>query len=68
MTTPRSTTDPILLVEAGLALLLFGLFIALYLVPAEDGVAGTRWWAAPLLAALFFGILGLEGWRRKRRA
>jgi lipopolysaccharide export LptBFGC system permease protein LptF len=67
-TPPRSGSDPILLVEAVLVLLLFALFIMLYFVPAGGGTLEPRWWAWPVLALLFFGILGLEHWRRKRRA
>lgn len=63
----RGSTDPILLVEAGLVLLLFGLFVVLYIVPAGEGTLVPKWWAAPLLGANFFGILFLERWRRKRR-
>jgi len=60
-------TDPILLLEAGLTLLLFALFIILYFQPAGTGDVVPEWWTAPLLGALFFTILLLERWRRKRR-
>ncbi len=59
----NSSTDPILLVEVGLVLLLIGLFVILYLVPAGEGTLVPQWWVWPLLAALFFGILLLERWR-----
>ena len=67
-TPPRSGSDPILLVEAVLVLVLFALFIVLYFVPAGGGMLEPRWWAWPLLALLFFGILLLDHWRRKRHA
>lgn len=63
-----SGVDLSLLLEVALVLLLFGLFIAFYLVPAEEGTVGRPWWGTPLLVALFFGVLGLDARRRKRRA
>ena len=57
-----------LLVEAVLTLAFFGLFVALYFVPAGEEPFLPRPYAWPLLAALFFGILILDHWRRKRRA
>ena len=65
---PRGSTDRILLLEALLALVLIALFMALYFVPAGQATFEPRWWAWPLLAGLFFGILLLDQWRRKRRA
>ena len=62
-----SGTDPILLLEAVLALLLFALFVMLYFVPAGTARFQPAWWAWPVLAGLFFGILLLDQWRRKRR-
>lgn len=67
-TPPGSGTDRVLLLEAVLALLFFALFIMLYFVPAGGGTFRPRWWAWPVLAGLFFGILALDQWRRKRRA
>lgn len=67
-TRARSGTDRVLLLEAVLVLVLLALFLILYFVPAGEGTFEPAWWAWPLLAALFFGILGLEQWRRKRRA
>lgn len=57
-----------LIVEVALILLLLGLFIAFYLVPAEGGTIGGPWWRTPLLVGLFFGVLALEARRRKRKA
>ena len=64
----RGGTDRILLLEAGLALLLFALFVMLYLVPAGNATFEPKWWAWPVLAGLFFGILLLDQRRRKGRA
>lgn len=63
---PATRADPVLLLEVGLVLLLLGLFIALYWVPSSDETFVADWWVFPLLGALFFGILLLEGWRRRR--
>jgi hypothetical protein len=64
---PREHADRVLLLEVVLALLLFGLFIGLYFVPAGGTTFRPQWWAWPVMAALFFGILLLDRWRRKRR-
>jgi hypothetical protein len=66
-TRPRKPADPILLIEAALVLVFLGLFLALYFVPAGEGSLLPQWWAWPILAGIFFGILLLERWRRKRR-
>jgi hypothetical protein len=63
----RRPTDTLLLLEAGLVLLFIGLFLVLYFVPAGAGTLLPQWWAWPVLAGLFFGILLLERARRKRR-
>ena len=65
--TGSGRTDPILLLEAVLALVLFGLFILLYFRPFGLGDPTPAWWTAPLLGGLFFAILFLERWRRKKR-
>jgi peptidoglycan/LPS O-acetylase OafA/YrhL len=65
---PRGGADRILLLEALLALILFALFLLLYFVPAGEATFEPAWWAWPVLAGLFFGILLLDQWRRKRRA
>ena len=67
-TPPRSGADRVLLLEAVLTLLFFALFVMLYFVPAGGSTFRPRWWAWPVLVGLFFGILSLEQWRRKRRA
>jgi peptidoglycan/LPS O-acetylase OafA/YrhL len=64
---PRSGADRILLLEALLTLVLVALFMVLYFVPASDPTFEPEWWAWPVLAGLFFGILALDRWRRKRR-
>ena len=65
---PRGPTDRILVLEALLALLLVALFLGLYFVPAGEPMFEPEWWAWPVLGGLFFGILLLDQWRRKRRA
>lgn len=62
---PRGT-DPLLLVEAALALLLFGLFVFLFLLPAARPPFLPRWWTWLLVGTVFFALLGLDAWRRKR--
>ena len=64
---PRPGADWILLLEALLALVLVALFLVLYFVPASDPPFEPEWWAWPVLAALLFGILALDRWRRRRR-
>ena len=64
---PPRRTDRILLLEALLALVLVALFMVLYFVPASDPPFEPEWWAWPVLGGLFFGILLLDQWRRKRR-
>lgn len=63
-----SGVDLTLLLEVALVLLFLGLFIAFYLVPAEEGTVALPWWRTPLLVGLFFGVLALEARRRKRKA
>ena len=58
--------DAILLLEIALALLLLGLFLALYWVPSSEPGFVPPLWVWPLLVVLFFGILLLE-YRRRRR-
>lgn len=62
---PRGT-DPLLLVEAALALLLFALFVFLFLVPAARPPFDPEWWTWPLVGTVFFGLLGVDALRRKR--
>ena len=64
---PSGGTDRILLLEAVLTLLLIALFMLLYFVPAGQATFEPAWWAWPVLAGLFFGILLLDRWRRKRQ-
>lgn len=68
---PRSMrgtqNDPVLLVEAGLLVLLIGLFIFLYIVPTERQMDGVSWWAPVLLGGLSLTVLLLDRWRRRRK-
>jgi hypothetical protein len=64
---PRGRTDRWMLLEVGLGLLLFGLAIYLYWIPAAREPFIPRWWSLPVLAGLFFGILWLHRWRRRSR-
>jgi hypothetical protein len=59
--------DPLLLWEAGLALLLLVLFILLFLLPAARQPFRPHWFAGPLLAAGLFGLLVLDRRRKGRR-
>ncbi|HET7322431.1 MAG TPA: hypothetical protein VFI96_08065 [Longimicrobiaceae bacterium] len=61
-------SDPALLGEVGLGVVLIILFLALYWVPAGDDAAFVpAWWAWPLLAILFFSLLWLDVRRRRTR-
>jgi hypothetical protein len=64
-TTSRSF-DPLLLAEVVLVLVLIGLGLAFYLRPAATYLPAARWWQWMLLGVLFFGVLALDGYRRKR--
>lgn len=59
-------TDRMLLLEAALALVFFALMIVLYWVPSARETSTSGWWRPLLPTAVFFLILGLDGWRRKR--
>lgn len=65
-TTQTRPTNRYLLIEVGLILALLVLSILLYMRPAADGVLRPNWWNWPTLAVLFFAIVGLHTWRRKR--
>lgn len=67
MAEPRQT-DRLLLLEAGLILLLVVLTVFLYWVPAARVPFAPRWYAPLVLGGLFFAILGLHSWRRRRGA
>lgn len=56
----------LLLVEAVLALIVFGLFVYLFLVPSGRPPFAPRWWTGLVLAAAFFSLVALDTWRRKR--
>lgn len=66
----RSSTtgraDPLLLLEVVLVLALFGLAVALYLIPSAREPFVPHWWTPLLLGALFFGVLALDVYRRRR--
>ena len=60
-------TDPLLLWEVGLALVLVVLFILLFLLPAARQPFRPHWFAGPLLAGGLFGLLVLDRRRKGRR-
>jgi peptidoglycan/LPS O-acetylase OafA/YrhL len=64
---PQRRNDPVLLIEACLALLLLALFIALYVFPTQTGATRISWWTPVVLGGFALGLLLLDGWRRKRR-
>ena len=49
-----------------LALIVLG--IVFYLRPAGEGELGAQWWEWGVMAVLFFAIVGLRTWRRRRAA
>jgi protein-S-isoprenylcysteine O-methyltransferase Ste14 len=59
--------DPLLLLEAVLVVLLVVLFIVLYFIPIASDSFLPEWWAWIVLAILFFGVLALDSWRRRKR-
>jgi uncharacterized membrane protein len=65
-TGPR--TDPVLLAEVALIIVLFGLGIVLYWRPAAAGLANeSSWWQWMLLGVVFFAVVALEMLRRRRK-
>jgi hypothetical protein len=64
---PGRRADPLLLWEAGLALVLAVLFILLFLLPAAREPFHPHWFSGPLLAAGLFGLLVLDRRRKRRR-
>ena len=60
--------DPLLLLEIALVLLLIGFGAVLYLRPASQGLFSPPWWRSVALGVLFFGVVGLHTWRRRRRS
>jgi hypothetical protein len=59
--------DPLLLVEATLALLLLALFIALYVFPTQTGTDRVSWWTPIVLGGLALALLLVDARRRKQR-
>lgn len=43
------------------------LSVVFYLRPAADRTMSFAWWNWILLGALFFTVVGLHNWRRRRR-
>jgi hypothetical protein len=62
----KRRTDRMLLLELGLVLLLIGLSVEFFWRSAAANFIGARWWQWVTLVALFFGILLLHQWRRRR--
>lgn len=58
--------DPVLITEIVLVLLLFGLGVALFIIPTARADVSPAWWVGVLLAALFFAVIFLETLRRRR--
>lgn len=59
-------TNRYLLIEVGLIIALLVVSIFLYWRPAAEGDLTQPWWHWPSLALLFFSVVGLHTWRRKR--
>lgn len=59
--------DRLLVVEAVLALVFFGLAVAFFLIPAATPGSFPGWWVGFMLAVLFFAIVLLETFRRHVR-
>ena len=64
---PDRPNDPLLLIEAVLALLLLALFIALYVFPTQTGTDRVSWWTPVVLGGLALALLLLDARRRKQR-
>ena len=64
---PPLRSDPLLLWETGLVLVLLALFIVLFLLPASRQPFRPHWFAGPILAIGLFGVLFLDRWRRRGR-
>jgi hypothetical protein len=64
---PSRPNDPILILEAVLALLLLALFIALYVFPTQTGTDRVSWWTPVVLGGLALALLLLDARRRKQR-
>lgn len=62
---PRGA-EPLLLLEAGLVLVLFALFVFLFLLPSARPPFTPGWWNWPLVALVFFALVGVDAFRRKR--
>jgi len=64
----RREVDRFLVLEAALGLVLFGLAIYLYWIPASRAPFIPQWWSLPVLGGLFFAIVWLDHRRRKNRS
>lgn len=62
-----ATSDPLLLLEIVLVLVLFALAVALYWIPAAVLPFTPGWWTWLLLGGVLVAILLLERGRRRRR-
>lgn len=63
----RRRSDPVLLAEAALVILLIVLFLFLYARPSQDRLTGLSWWSPVLLGGVALGVLLVDRWRRRRR-
>lgn len=64
---PSRPNDPLLIIEAVLALLLLALFVALYVFPTQTGSERISWWTPVVLGGLALALLLLDARRRKQR-
>ncbi|CAN5655255.1 hypothetical protein BH23GEM6_BH23GEM6_12130 [soil metagenome] len=64
----RNGMDRFLVLEIALGLLLFGLAIYLYWIPAARVPFVPRWWSFPVLGGIFFSIVWLDHLRRRQRS
>ena len=64
----HGAVDPLLASEVVLVLLLFGLGVGLFIIPAARADESPRWWVGLLLAILFFAAVFIDTVRRRRGA
>lgn len=64
---PSSGADRFLLAEAVLAIILFGVAVGFFIIPAASPDFVPGWWVGFLIAILFFAIVLIETFRRHAR-